>query len=40
LLSLVPYEKPPREKVKLPKRQDAGDYRETSFMFKYVPEKF
>ena len=31
LLSLIPYEEPPREKVKLPKRQDAGDYRETSY---------
>ena len=40
LLSLIPYGEPPREKVKLPKRQDAGDYRETSYMFKYVPEKF
>ncbi len=40
LLSLIPYGEPPREKVKLPKRQDAGDYRETSNVFKYVPEKF
>jgi polyphosphate kinase 2 len=40
LLSLIPYGEPPREKVKLPKRQDAGDYRETNYMFKYVPEKF
>jgi polyphosphate kinase 2 len=40
LLSLISYGEPPREKVKLPKRQDAGDYRETSYMFKYVPEKF
>ncbi len=40
LLSLIPYEEPPREKVKLPKRQDPGDYRETNHFFKYIPEKF
>ena len=40
LLSLISYGEPPRDKVKLPKRQDAGGYRETSYMFKYVPEKF
>jgi polyphosphate kinase 2 (PPK2 family) len=40
LLSQIPYGEPPREKVKLPKRQDPGNYRESSYMPKYVPEKF
>ena len=29
---------PPREKVKLPKRQKAGDYREPNYPFKFIPE--
>jgi polyphosphate kinase 2 len=40
LLSQVAYEEAPREKIKLPKRQKAGDYREPSYPFKYIPEKF
>ncbi|HTT37497.1 MAG TPA: polyphosphate kinase 2 [Burkholderiales bacterium] len=40
LLSKVPYEEAPREKVKLPKRQKPGSYRELDYPFKYVPEKF
>ena len=40
LLSQIPYGEPPREKVKFPKRQDPGDYREATHLFKYVPEKF
>ena len=40
LLSQVPYQKLPREKVKLPKRQKAHGYKEPSFPYKYVPEKF
>jgi len=40
LLAHIPYEEPPREKVKLPKRQDAGDYREPDYPYKFVPEKF
>ena len=38
LLSKVPYEEAPREKVVLPKRQKAGDYREPDYPYKYVPE--
>jgi polyphosphate kinase 2 len=40
LLSQIPYEEVPREKIKLPKRQKPGDYRESSHPFKYVPEKY
>ena len=40
LLSQVPYEELPREKVKLPKRQKANGYKEPSFPYKYVPERF
>ena len=36
----IPYKKAPREKVKLPKRQKAGDYKDPKYPFKYVPEKF
>lgn len=38
LLSMVPYEEAPREKVKLPKRQKPGDYREPDYPYKYIPE--
>jgi polyphosphate kinase len=38
LLGKVPYEEAPREKVVLPKRQKAGDYREPDYPYKYVPE--
>jgi polyphosphate kinase 2 len=38
LLSQIPYEDLPREKVKLPKRQKAGDYREPDYPYKYIPE--
>jgi len=40
LLKHIPYEEPPREKVKLPKRQDAGGYREPDYPYKFVPAKF
>jgi hypothetical protein len=40
LLSQIPYQEAPREKVELPKRQKAGGYREPAYPFKYVPEKF
>jgi polyphosphate kinase len=40
LLSKVPYKEAPREKVKLPKRQKAGGYREPDYAFKYVEENF
>jgi polyphosphate kinase 2 len=38
LLSQVPYKTAPREKVKLPKRQPAGDYRDPKYPYKYVPD--
>jgi polyphosphate kinase 2 (PPK2 family) len=40
LLSKIPYDTAPREKVKLPKRQKQGDYKETNYPFKYVPEAY
>ena len=40
MLSRIPYESLPRQKVKLPKRQKPGDYRETTYPFKYVAEKY
>jgi polyphosphate kinase 2 len=40
LLSRIPYEDVPREKIKLPKRQKAGDYREPDYPFKFIPETF
>jgi polyphosphate kinase len=39
-LSLVPYEEVPREPIKFPKRQAAGDYVEPDYPFKIVPQKF
>jgi polyphosphate kinase 2 len=39
-LSRIDYHAPPREKIKLPKRQDKSGYRETKYPFKYVDEKF
>jgi polyphosphate kinase len=40
LLGKVPYEAVPRHKVKLPKRQDRGDYKETDYPFRIIPEVF
>jgi len=40
LLSSIPYKHVPREKIKLPKRQKRGDYRESNYEFKMVPEKY
>ena len=40
LLKQIPYEKPPREKIKLPKRQKRGDYREPDHPFKYIKEVY
>jgi polyphosphate kinase len=40
LLSRIPYKDVPREKVKLPKRQQAGGYKEPGYQYKYVPERF
>jgi polyphosphate kinase 2 len=40
LLSLVPYEELPRPVIKLPKRQDRGDYVEPDYPYRYVPAKY
>jgi polyphosphate kinase len=40
LLSRIPYKEPPGNKVKLPKRQKPGDYRDPDYPFKFIPEKF
>jgi len=40
LLSQIPYESLPREKVKLPARQKAGDYRDPDYHFKVVEERY
>ena len=40
LLSKVKYKSAPREKVKLPKRQKPGDYREPKYPYKYVKERY
>jgi polyphosphate kinase 2 len=38
LLKRIPYEEAPREKVKLPKRQDPHGYVEPDYPYKFVPE--
>ena len=38
ILDRIPYKTAPREKVKLPKRQKRGDYKETNYPFKFIPE--
>jgi polyphosphate kinase 2 len=40
LLSLIPYEEVPRKQVKLPKRQDEGDYKESDYPYRRVPERY
>ncbi|MFO0817758.1 MAG: polyphosphate kinase 2 [Pirellulales bacterium] len=40
LLSCVPYKEVPREKIKLPKRQKPGGYREPDYPFRFVDERF
>ncbi|MCL4798090.1 MAG: polyphosphate kinase 2 [Burkholderiales bacterium] len=40
LLGQIPYKSAPREKVKLPKRQKPGGYREPDYPFKFVKERF
>jgi len=39
LLSKIPYEDVPREKIKLPKRQKPGNYKDPDYPFKMVPAK-
>jgi polyphosphate kinase len=38
LLSMIPYEEVPREKIKLPSRQPKGDYAEPNYPYRRVPE--
>jgi polyphosphate kinase 2 len=38
ILGRIPYESAPQEKVKLPKRQKQGSYKETNYPFKFIPE--
>jgi len=38
LLKQVPYKELKREKIKLPARQERGDYRESNHPFKVIPE--
>jgi polyphosphate kinase 2 (PPK2 family) len=42
LLSLIPYKKVPREKIKLPKRSDKGEYDDQATLKgrQFVPEKY
>jgi len=39
LLSKIDYERAPRAKVELPKRQKPGNYREPDYDYKFIPEK-
>ena len=42
LLSLIPYKKAPREKIKLPKRSDKGSYDDQASLrgHRFIPEKY
>ena len=40
ILSKIRYEELRRDKVKLPKRQHRGDYRESDYPFRLIPEVF
>jgi polyphosphate kinase len=40
ILGKIPYEELKRPKVELPKRQHRGDYKETDYPFKLIPEVF
>ncbi|HTI51435.1 MAG TPA: polyphosphate kinase 2 [Planctomycetaceae bacterium] len=40
ILGRIPYKTAPREKIKLPKRQKAGDYRESTHPFQWIPETY
>ena len=40
ILSQIDYESPKREKIQLPKRQGRGDYKESNYAFKVIPEKY
>ena len=40
LLRQIPYKNLPQEKVKLPKRQKRGGYREPDYPYKFIKERF
>jgi polyphosphate kinase 2 (PPK2 family) len=40
LLSKIPYETLPREKVKLPERKNLGKYQSPDYPFKFIPEVY
>jgi len=40
LLGSIPYKNVPRPKIKLPKRQKPGGYKEPDYPYKMVPEKY
>jgi polyphosphate kinase 2 len=40
LLSKIPYEELPREKIEFPKRQKRGDYREPNYPYKFIDEVY
>jgi polyphosphate kinase 2 len=40
LLSKIPYEELPREKVKLPDRKKIGKYKSPDYPVKYIPERY
>jgi polyphosphate kinase len=40
LLRQIPYKEVPREKIRLPKRQKSGKYREPKYDYKMVPETY
>jgi polyphosphate kinase 2 len=40
LLDSIPYQRPPREKITLPKRQKPGSYRDPDYPYKFIPQKY
>src|SRR5437868_14315133 len=40
ILRKIPYQELPRSKVKLPKRQEPGDYVDSDYPFRVIPEVF
>jgi polyphosphate kinase 2 len=40
ILGKIPHEEPPRSNVKLPKRQEPGDYKDSDYPFRVIPEVF
>ena len=40
ILSMIPYQDLPPSKVKLPKRQERGNYKEPDYPFRVIPEIF